>query len=78
MHIEKVDFGALVKQCRNNKGYTQEKLGELIGIGPRQIATIENQGGKTKFDNLEKLIRLLDIPPEAIFRTEAMMRTLEH
>ena len=41
MAIDYVDIGQRIKQKRIERGYTQEKLSELIGIGPSHMSHIE-------------------------------------
>jgi transcriptional regulator with XRE-family HTH domain len=77
MHTTKKDLGAIIKQFRIDKGYTQDELAEIIGIGPRQLAAIENEESHPRFPRLVKLVRVLDIPAELIFRPEVMTRTPE-
>lgn len=56
----------MIKECRIKKGYTQEKLAELINISPRQIQRIEKDEEKTKIETLKKIIKILEIPDEEI------------
>lgn len=56
----------MIKECRIKKGYTQEKLAELINISPRQIQRIEKEEEKTKIETLKKIIKILEIPDEEI------------
>ncbi len=77
MQIDKGNLGALIKNARLDKGYTQENLAEMVGLGSRQIAAIEKGESRTKYSNLEKLIQVLDIPADAIFRPAALTHTPE-
>lgn len=45
MAIDYVDIGQRIKEKRIQKGLTQEKLSELIGVGPSHMSHIE--GGST-------------------------------
>ena len=56
----------MIKECRIKKGYTQEKLAELINISPRQIQRIEKEEEKTKIETLKKIIKILEIPDQDI------------
>ena len=56
----------MIKECRIKKGYTQEKLAELINISPRQIQRIEKDEEKTKIETLKKIIKILEIPDKEI------------
>lgn len=42
LKIKLMQFGQLIKEIRNEKGLTQEKLGELIGVTKSQISKLEN------------------------------------
>lgn len=58
MAIDYVDIGQRIKQKRIARGMTQEKLSELVGIGPSHMSHIE--GGKT-VPSLEVFITLLNV-----------------
>ena len=45
MAIDYTDIGQRIKQKRIEKGFTQEKLAELVGIGPSHMSHLES--GKT-------------------------------
>ena len=45
MAIDYTDIGQRIKQKRNEKGLTQEKLAEMVGIGPSHMSHLES--GKT-------------------------------
>ena len=45
MAIDYTDIGQRIKQQRVKKGLTQEKLAELVGIGPSHMSHLES--GKT-------------------------------
>lgn len=36
-------FGQTIKAARNERGWTREQLGAMIGITPRYLVDIENQ-----------------------------------
>lgn len=56
----------MIKECRTEKGYTQEELAEKIGITPRQLQRIEKNEDNTKISTLRKIIKELDICDEAV------------
>ena len=45
MAIDYTDIGRRIKQKRMEKGFAQEKLAELVGIGPSHMSHLES--GKT-------------------------------
>ena len=66
LNIKKL-LGARIKQLRLERGYSQEKFAEMIGIAPRTMCGIEI--GKNFFtaDTLEKILTTLDITPQELF-----------
>ena len=70
MHNNNGVLGAVVKAARLNKGITQERLAEKIGIGIRHIMAIENEGSHPSYEILYKLIRTLHISADSIFYPE--------
>lgn len=71
------NLGEAMKAARNNKGITQEKLAEILGKGPRHIMALENEGTHPSYELLCRIIRVLDIPADHIFRPETVTRTME-
>lgn len=55
MAIDYADIGRRIKQKRIEKGYTQEKLSELIGVGASHMSHMES--GKT-IPSMEVFINL--------------------
>lgn len=58
MAIDYVDIGQRIRQKRIEKGLTQEKLSELIGVGPSHMSHIE---GETTVPSFEVFITLLNV-----------------
>ena len=64
----KKQIGSRIKQLRQAKGFSQEQFAEKIGIATRTLCGIEV--GKNFFtsDTLEKILTLLDITPQDLFK----------
>lgn len=58
MAIDYTDIGQRIKQKRLEKGLTQEKLSELIGVGPSHMSHIE---GGTTVPSFEVFITILNV-----------------
>lgn len=58
MAIDYVDIGQRIRQKWIEKGLTQEKLSELIGVGPSHMSHIE---GGTTIPSFEVFITLLNV-----------------
>lgn len=56
----------MIKENRIKKGYSQEELAEIIGIGWRQLQRIEANEEKTKIKTLKKIIKVLKISDKEI------------
>ncbi|SHI41707.1 DNA-binding transcriptional regulator, XRE-family HTH domain [Cruoricaptor ignavus] len=50
----------LIRLYRLKKGYSQEVMGELLGISQSAYANIENGKNKITVDKLLEIMRLLD------------------
>ena len=70
-------LGVVIKNARLNKQFTQEQLAERIGVGPRHIMAIENEGKYPSYEVLCCLIQTLDISADLIFRPEMPSQTIE-
>jgi transcriptional regulator with XRE-family HTH domain len=51
------NIGRRIQRCREQKGYTQEKFAEMLGLTPNYISAVE-RGVKTP--RLEKLIAIIN------------------
>lgn len=54
-------LGQRIKELRKRKGYSQEKLSELINVDPTTISNIENGKNYPTLVNLENLTNVLNI-----------------
>lgn len=63
-------LGNTVKEARNQHGYTQNEVAEMIGVDCRTILNIENFKGNPKMEVLYPLVRALHINPNDIFYPE--------
>ncbi|MDF7638004.1 helix-turn-helix transcriptional regulator [Lactobacillus sp. ESL0791] len=57
----------LVKKLRKQKGYTQEKLAELVGVTQRTIISIEKEKYKPSLLLAYKLACVFDTDIETLF-----------
>lgn len=63
----KILFGQKLKKLRTERGITQEKLAEMIGIEPGTIGMIEIGKRATSFKTLQKIVETLDINYSELF-----------
>lgn len=59
MAIDYKDIGQRIKEKRIQKGLTQEKLSELIGVGPSHMSHIESGSTVPSFEVFVSLINTL-------------------
>lgn len=60
-------FGKRIKELRERKKLTQEKLAEKVGLDLQTISRIETGYYFTSFENLEKLAEALDVTIADLF-----------
>lgn len=53
-----------IRQAREERGWTQEYVSELVGRGARTIMNIENKGQYPSFEVFIKLVTMFDIPAD--------------
>ena len=63
----KEDFGKRLQTLRLEADMTQEVLANEIGLTVESISNIERGIHGPKFDNLEKLADILDVPVRELF-----------
>lgn len=71
--VEKINFkymGPLIKAARLEARLTQDELAEKIGVTPRYIMAIENEGKCPALDVWFRLIRTLHISADTIVYPE--------
>lgn len=60
-------LGRRIQKLRKEKGLSQEKFSELVGISPSAMSSIETGKSFMSFANLEKTMEVLDIKPHNLF-----------
>jgi len=63
----KEDFGKRLQALRLEADMTQEVLANEIGLTVESISNIERGIHGPKFDNLEKLADILEVPVQELF-----------
>ncbi len=61
-------IGAILKQSRLEKGYTQEQLAELLNTKKTAISRIENHAEDIRLSTLEKFVQALGKKMEIIIQ----------
>ena len=73
----KKELGKKIKKIRLEKGYTQEKLSEMIDISQKALSLIEIGENFVTSETLDKLLVALEITSEDLFSTNAYKETDE-
>ena len=71
---QKVDmtaFGQTVKEARESKGWSREKLAEMLDLAPRYIMYIETRGQHMSLQRLYEIATLFGISIDQFFSPEA-------
>lgn len=77
VHIKNEMLGNVIKEARQRSGLTMEEIADRVGITPRYLYRIENEGKKPSFEILYTLIRELSIAPDLIFYPEKPAKDTE-
>lgn len=70
MAIDYKDIGQRIKQKRLEKGLTQEKLSEFIGVGPSHMSHIESGSTVPSFDVFISILNVLDCSADELLCRE--------
>ena len=65
-------FGANVRHHRKAKGWTLERLAELVGVSQETIGKIERGKAAPLFETAEKIAAALDVPASVLFGADAL------
>ena len=60
-------LGARIKAARKERGLTQERLAEQVGLSTRHIAKVEKGGVNLSFEVLSTLVKALGVSVDAVF-----------
>lgn len=73
-----MNIGQIIRDARIKKGYTQEQLGEIMGVQKSAIAKWENgRVVNIKRENLKKLAEVLSIPPYELVAPNSIVSNSE-
>lgn len=61
-------LGMRIKEFREKRKFTQDKLAEIVGIDPKHLSRIENGRNYPSFETLEKILDSLEISYEDVFK----------
>ncbi len=71
MNIKKL-LGKKLQQIRKSKKLTQEQVAEFVGVETSSISNIENGKYYPSAENLDKILKVLDVKPSEIFTFESL------
>lgn len=60
MELIREQIGTRIRELREEKGLSQEKLSELADVGLRTITNIEKGSFSVKIDTLYKIVKVLN------------------
>lgn len=66
------DFGDVLRQERENRGFTQKQLAEHMGISYRTILQAETHKSNPRFETVSMLARELNISLDALIFPESV------
>jgi transcriptional regulator with XRE-family HTH domain len=70
------NIGTKIKKYRKQKGFTQVKLAELLEVDHSFISKIESGKKIPSLFQLEKLARILSLPPSVLLEDSTLISTL--
>ena len=71
-------LGQAIKDARTGKGWTRDDLAGMLGISPRYLVDIENEGQHPSLQVLYMLVTLFDISVDQfIFPTKGIKRNTQ-
>lgn len=68
--MNKAELGQKLRQARLEKGYTQQSVAELAGIGNVYLGEIERGLKMPSMNSFIKIIQVLDVSADYILRDE--------
>lgn len=65
---ERFAFGCRVRELREARGLSQEKLAELAGLHRTYVSSLERGQRNVGLDNIHAIARALDVPPSELLK----------
>ena len=72
MAIDYIDIGQRIKEKRIEKGMTQEKLSEAIGVGPSHMSHIESGSTVPSFEVFISILNALECSADQLLCRETV------
>ena len=63
------DLGKRIKELRKSKGFTQERLSEIVGVDPKHLSRIECGKNVPSIDLITRISSVLGIELQMFFQT---------
>lgn len=60
-------FGQAIKEARESRGWTRERLAQEVDLAPRYIMSLENKGQHPSFQVFYELVTLFNISVDQFF-----------
>lgn len=64
MPVDAIALGKRLRACRKDRGYTSEKLADVMDISPIHVRNIEGGARKPSLDALIQMCNILEISPD--------------
>jgi|LauGreDrversion4_2_1035121.scaffolds.fasta_scaffold1181667_2 transcriptional regulator with XRE-family HTH domain len=68
-----VELGKKLRTLRAEKGYTQEKIADMLGIPQATYSNLENNKGKVDLKLLEKIANVYEIDITDLLKNESLV-----
>lgn len=68
----RMSIGTNIKRLREEKGFTQERLAEMLGVTFQAISSWERDEYRPEFDTFLRLTEILEVPSTAITEDKAV------
>ena len=72
-----MSFGKIIKKLRRERGFSQEKLAEMLNISQRTLSGIECGNNFLTSQTMDKILEVLDISPDELFYVEYLKGSKE-
>lgn len=71
LHIQHLSFGHRVRDLRQARGLSQEKLAEIAGLHRTYVSSLERGQRNIGLDNILALAAALEVSPAELFAEQA-------
>lgn len=71
-----MNFGERLNECRKDRGFTAQKMADMLGVGIRSYRAYESGDREPGFSTLVKMADILEVPTDFLLGRDGFLQSL--